>query len=442
MHRSCLTSCLLVLLLAGALEAQRVEVPLAWSLRPEQGRVFFPLGFARPEKRLTAPEGWKLPPLVSEFPVFATLRLGDRDLLFVLDRTDPKQAFYDRLLFDGNQNRDLTDDAPLEAAAVRGRGEGFDARRKIWFYHATFTSPRVEIAVDGTNQPYAFRFTAYFSSGRGPARADEPPAARAVADGLHLNFLTNFAYTGNFALNGHTYHVVLGDHDANGRVGEPPARPQPRGVRSDLLYLSPTRTMTYYDGFVVGDYLSLEGGLYEVSLHPAEKKLTLTPRTEGLGRIALAMETERLVLVTPDGSHRVMAFHPGRTVSVPAGRYRIESYQVRRPDDGGNTWTVRARGDENAPGVEVSPGGETHLEYGEPFRPTANLSAARTGTGSGLGFQVLGAAGERVVGLTCDGQAASGIPRSATKKSMPAEPTYRVIGGDGQILAQGAFKYG
>ncbi|MBN2490843.1 MAG: hypothetical protein JXQ29_08345 [Planctomycetes bacterium] len=431
----------LVLLLTSALEAQPIEVPLTWSLRPDEGRTFFPLGFARLEKSLTAPEGWKLPPLASSIPAFAKLRLGDRDLLFVLDRSDPKQPFYDRLLFDRNGNGDLTDDPPLDADAARGQRGGFNADRKVWFYHATFTSPRVEIPVDGNSQPYAFRVTAYYSSGRGPAREDAPPSAQDVADGLQLNLMTHFAYTGTFTLNGRTYHVLLGDHDANGRIGERPAAERKRGVRNDLLYVAPTRTMTYYDGFVIGDYLGLEGGLYAVDLQPSANKLTLTPRTEGGGRIALGMEVDRLVLVTPDGAHRVMVCHPGPTLPVPAGRYRIESYRARRKDDGGNTWTVRAQGDEKAPVVEVSPAGEARLGFGEPYRPTAVPTAGPSGS-SRLELRVLGTAGERVVGLDCAGEAASRIARSPTKKNMAAEPTYRVLGGDGKVVAEGAFRYG
>ena len=174
----------LLLILASALEAQPIEVPLTWSLRPAEGRVFFPLGCARLEKSLVAPEGWKLPPLVSTIPAFGKLRLGDRDFLFVLDRSDPKEPFYDRLFFDRTGDGDLTDDLPLDADAARGQRGGFNAERKVWFYHATFTSPLVEIPVDGRSQPYAFRATAYYSSGRGPAREDLPVHAVAVPAGL------------------------------------------------------------------------------------------------------------------------------------------------------------------------------------------------------------------------------------------------------------------
>ena len=441
MPRSLRWLCPLMLVFTTLLGAQPLEVPLTWSLRPEKGRQFFPLGFARPERKPAAPEGWKLPQAVSPTPVFATLRLGDRDTLFMLDQIDPEQPFFDRLYFDANGNQDLTDDPPVQATATPGRN-AFNARYKRWYYHVNFVSPRLDIMVDGARRPYAFRLSAYYNSGREPARADQPPALSAMASAVNLTFMTNFAYTGSFALGERTYHVVLGDNNANGRVGDPPAWPAARGTRNDLLYLSPSREgMTYYDGFEIGDHLVLQDRLFAVAIRPDQAKLILSPYVGDTGCVVLAMKTDRLLLATPDRKHRIMVVAPGNTVRVPASRYQLANYLARRQDDGGNTWTVRGQGEEKAPIVEVSAGQNVPLAFGEPYRPVAH-QVSRANDTMGLELRVLGAAGERVVGLSCQGQAASSVKRSRTKKTMPVEATYQLVAEDGEVAAQGVFKYG
>ena len=68
-----------VLILGPCVTAQVIEVPLAFHLRPEQRREFFPLGLAIPVRTLEAPAGeWTLPELKSEVSVYFKHKLGSR----------------------------------------------------------------------------------------------------------------------------------------------------------------------------------------------------------------------------------------------------------------------------------------------------------------------------------------------------------------------------
>jgi len=422
--------------------AQPIEVPLEFTRRPERPPYrFLPMGLVPLEKRFEAPAGWKLPRLTSTTPIFALVRLGDGKRLLVLDKPSAEFPFYDRLHFDLNGNRDLTDDRPVIGMSNAGRA-GYDRSRRVWHFYSTFRPPAVQVTSKGRSHTHAFRFTAYYSSRPGERGPDDPPPDREIAAGLTLNLMTDGAYTGRFELDGRTYHVIFGDNDANGCFGDPANADGPSRLRYDRLYLAPSPKMTYYDGFEVGNLLWLEGRLYEVSACTAEKRLRLVPRAEeGLGTLHLPLETERIMFVSEDPAHRVMAFRPGRSVRLPAGRYRVGAYQAERDDDGGNAWRLRTTGPSSGPLTEVRAGEETTIRFGEPFVPTVRMKKLPDGK-AGLTLEVRGVAGERLAGLKCTGNRPSRIERSRKKPVFPREATYEIVAPDGTVAASGVFEYG
>jgi len=431
----------MLLVLGAPAAAQPIEVPLEFTRRPERPPYrFLPMGLVQLEKRLEAPAGFKLPRLVSPVPIFAFVQLGDGKRLLVLDKPSAEHPFYDRLYLDLNGNLDLTDDRPVIGVSHAGR-EQYNRTRRTWYFYSTFTPPAVQVISKGRSHAHAFRFTAYFSSRPGAHGPDDPPADREIADGLRLNLMTDGAYTGRFELDGQTYHVIFGDNDANGCFGDPANPNDSSRRRYDRLYLSSSEKVTYYDGFEVGNLLSLQGRLYGVTACTAEKRLRLVPRNTGLGCLHLPMDTERLTLVSEDNVHRVMAYRPGRSIRVPPGRYRVGAYQARRDDDGGNAWSLRATGAPGGPVAEVKADGEATLAFGEPFVPTVRMRKLPDGKTS-LALEVRGAAGERLAGLGCSGRAPSRIERSTKKPAFPKEATYKILAPDGAVAASGVFKYG
>jgi len=438
-----------ILILAPAAATQVLEVPLTLEKRPDQGRVFFPLGITRLPGLLEAPEGeWKFPPLNSEVPIYSLANLGDGQILFILDRKETKSPFYDRLYADTNGNRDLTDDPVLDVTATRrsipGTEKGMSA-------YSQFRIDDAVIQVGGKPSPYHFKVNAYYSNVRrkrsGPGKPLEvtvlkrTPAEAAAA--VNLNLFTNAAYRGAFSLGDKTYHVILSDNNADGRFGRRMQLHGSRklGARNDLLYLSTTNRFTYQDGMEIGDLLCLGGRVFGVEFHPSEGKLALTPKTENLVRVPLPMEVERLHFVSEDEATVIMAFRAGKAIALPAGRYRLHSYQVNRKDDGGNVWELKAAAEENSPVFSVGGGETPALAFGEPYVPTAKVLSL-PGKGASLQLQVLGAGGEVLKHLRCLSANKSSLVRSARKKTLPLEPTYKVLAGNGEVAAQGTFKYG
>ena len=90
------TLLMLALSLNSGADSAAIDIPLKYMKYPEKRTSYLPTGIVHPEKRDTLPEGeWKLPELKCESPVYALVRLGDRDLLFILDKkekTDEDQA--------------------------------------------------------------------------------------------------------------------------------------------------------------------------------------------------------------------------------------------------------------------------------------------------------------------------------------------------------------
>jgi len=62
---------------------------------------------------------WKLPKFQSDRPLYGELKLGDGSQLFVLDKAKADDRFYNVLYVDQNDNRDLTDDKPIDILAAR-----------------------------------------------------------------------------------------------------------------------------------------------------------------------------------------------------------------------------------------------------------------------------------------------------------------------------------
>ncbi len=437
------------LILGPGVTAQVIDVPLTLHLRPDRTRGFFPLGIAQPEKSLEAPAGeWKLPELKSEVPVFFQHRLGDQELLFILDRKGKDSAFYDLLYFDANGNRDLTDD-PVIAGKSLGRGRpGLEKGKYFYFQYLIETI----IRVDGRPAPYPFRVNVSYSamrrvrnaSGEGWTMKYLTHSTAEVARFLNVTLMTQGAYRGEFNLGDQVYHVILHDNNADGRFGDRMRKPKPgsrRRARNDLLFLAAKKEFTYQDGVEIGNLLHLDGRLFEIEFCDPERKLTLTPRTEGLARCDLAMETERLILASEDGANLVMAMHPGKGVDLPPGEYHLVSYSASKKDDGGNVWNLKAVAAKDAPVAQVGSGGAAALRFGEPFLATVDANRL-AGEKASLRLKVLGAGGETLKSLRCLTDNKSSIERSTKKKYMPKEPAYRIVAKVGSAAVQGSFEYG
>jgi hypothetical protein len=134
----------------------------------------------------------------------------------------------------------------------------------------------------------------------------------------------------------------------------------------------------------------------------------------------------------------------GEVVRVPAGKYRLLSYQILRRDGQGDLWRLTASGTGGSPLIEVVKGSGASPVFGEPFTPLIEVQTRTYGPpgSSSFSFSMFGRGGEIMSGLSHLEGTATRIPLSKTRKGFPREPAYTIVKPDGEIVAKGSFEYG
>lgn len=437
-----------VVALSLATAAFGLEVPLTYERH--RGKSFRPGGSATLKSSLDRPAGeWKLPEMNSKQPIYAFAELGEKKRLLVLDRQKADDFFYSRLYFDSNGNGDLTDDPVVDG----GFGLGEDQ-----FCHAEFPIIDTVIEVAGRPVPYSFQTGALYSYFEEDGRPDRRLSKEHVDQNLNLFVTANCSYVGEFELDGQRYRVALGDGNANGRFNDQFSGPQdglPREpivllLSGDSFYVASGRRIEPYDAHPLGGLLFVNGGLFDVNISTSEGKMTLTPVSESLVALKLAMATETMTLYTEDRSCCVMMYRPGTEVRVPQGKYRLLLYTARRKDEQGDEWLLAAQATTESPSVTVDPSSDAVLNFGEPYVPTVQVpewsrQAVREGDSEvPLAFLVMGAGDELLAEFRRISGDRTRVPLSEVKENRdrPKEPTYTIVKADGEIVAQGSFEYG
>jgi len=100
----------------------------------------------------------------------------------------------------------------------------------------------------------------------------------------------------------------------------------------------------------------------------------------GTGTVILPEDVIRLGL--SHGKTHIHGFLKDGRAQVPAGEWRLDSWQMAREDENGVTWAAMADYRGGAPDVNVPAAGETAVKIGEPFREV--LSVWRAGAGYGF----------------------------------------------------------
>lgn len=410
-----------------------IEVPLKYQALSDRSHDFYPRGMMSPELVNAAPEGeWKLPEWKSAHPAFARIKLGDREHLLAFDVSASRGKMYDRIYFDANANRDLTDDP-----VISGDVDSSFGNRGVEFPPMDVT---VEIA--GRSLPYRMRPSIYAYSRAGGETSKAFPKMM-----IRFMLQTLCYYGGEFEAGGKRYTLYLTDANANGVFGEA-AAPASGGNRifmsGDAFFLS-TNKPGYYDGMNCGTYWHLDGRLYAASLDPGLEKLTLAPVEEPLFPLALSTEPDRLMLFDAGRTQSVACIQPGRELRLPAGAYRFSDYRLLRRETNGALWQLVASATTGAPPAEVGADRKAELVLGEPFRPVVEIPEWSRAVKSGqqpvrMSFLIYGA-GDEIVN---DVSLLSGRSTVAMGKrgSRPREAAYTIATPDGELVQRGTFEYG
>jgi hypothetical protein len=275
---------------------------------------------------------------------------------------------------------------------------------------------------------------------------------------------SNCAYAGELNLDGRTYFVTLADTNCNGYfndVFEIRKFPIPRrlavSAQGDSFYISRDGKPDAIDRMVYGDWLVIGDKLFKVSVSPAKGTMTLTPQKEYLFPVRLAMLPQRLSISTEDGKNCIMMFQPAETIMIPAGRYRLFSYEVFKEDEQGDLWRLCATGTTDTPYFTVGEKDSAVLEFGEPYVPAITIpnrqqgitvqvqgQTRRLSPRASLGLNIEGKGSEFIIDLSHIKGDKTKIPLSQKKNfgHRPAEPTYIITKADGEVVTKGFFEYG
>ncbi len=112
MKRLAVSLAMVILAVGSARAAMPLQFPLKLVAAPAPGYG----GHQRLAISLKPPKArYKMPKFVAARPLYASLKLGDKECLVVADFSTRNSGWYDRIYIDANGNRDLTDDKVLMA---------------------------------------------------------------------------------------------------------------------------------------------------------------------------------------------------------------------------------------------------------------------------------------------------------------------------------------
>ena len=433
-----------VALLLVVLPVAAVDVSLTYVTQANT-REFFPSGFHSAEVTLDVPPGeWKLPEFVAPKPAYALLEFGDRKHLVVFDFAKAEDDFYRRLFFDANGNGDLTDD-PI----VNSKMESQSIRQEI--YQTAFDPVDATITVGGKELPYRFSPRLHCFLVNQGKKVTEGDNWRSI----NFYFQTACAYRGSLNLDDTAYSIWLGDQNGNGSFADPfqimrfdrsGDAVYPQG--DSFFLLGPEESLSYEGAQTLGKYLVVANKVFEVAVNIAEGKITLTPVTENLATLETPLDLASLEVYTEGGEKAVMLFKPGKQAPVPADSYRLLSYRVLSTDAEGGKWQLSARGTKKSPGATARAGESVALTLGEPFTPLVDIDQYsreqidRGDRQARISFTIQGTGKEVVQRLQRTSGTGRKIAMSTKSPGLPAEPKYKIVSGEGEVVTSGTFEYG
>lgn len=432
--------------------AEVLEIPLRFENSGDHEDAT-PYGSSYTELESEQPEGLrKAPEFIGGKPLFGTVQLGENGYFFALDASGDDSSRYDTVYFDQDLDGDLTDDPVLKGELIEFADGGY------WF--ADFEGElTLEYSLGGVRLPYVLGLSL---QGQDISKMIEQLPEGFDVDslmlgvGVNASFHTGCFYSGSFSLGGDEYRLRLGDSDCDGRFGEVAFIDDSYRYAGDEFYpqgdslcLTVEDEFAWTDNILFGDHLILGGRVFTVEVSIPEKKMKLTPVTEGLSHLQLGQEPERLVLHSKGFEHTIMMVDPGEKVLVPAGDYRLVNYTMLGVGDEGDLWRIDARGTKKSPFVTVAAGGEAKLGFGEPFTASAAVPAwfadqleEEELDEVRLEFNIRGSGNESVSGLNrIDGEK-SACAMSEENPTQPLEPTYTIIKKSGEQVTKASFEYG
>jgi hypothetical protein len=447
------TLAVLFVFLVAALSIPALEIQLEYKTEPKQPGEFQPNGYGQVNKMTDVPPGdWKLPSFTCKTPVYAMLKIGETERLIALDMKTASDNFYNRLYFDNNNNRDLTDDAAVDA-------EPSPYINPSYFF-ARFPGIDTTYSLKGKTLPYRFKIQANFSSPPN-IKPEDRFSKENINQFFYMYYQSYGYYSGQFNLEGSNYYLYVCDANGNGVFNEAVSIPDLSQMQNDIpypiyamgdkIFISNNQKIGYLDEYDFPQKIMIKDKLYDISLHETELKLTINPCMETLYPVSFPMDLERSNIYRRDGKCGIGVFLSGKEIKIPKGEYICLSYSAIKKDEMGNSWRLQSGASKDTPWLTVDGSWVHKFQIGEPYAPVVNIPqwAMMNFKNSNspvpqvqLYFNLEGAGKELVTSLDMISVAKSNIPLSTRYPNRPEEPRYVITRADGSITAEGRFEYG
>ncbi len=438
--------------IASADDSQ-IVIPITYEKYPDQINFFKLYGYSSVMFKPDAvPDSdLKLPKMVSKKILVSKVKIGDIEYNFILDRKKKGDDFYNIIYFDSNNNKDLSDDSPMEGI-TRWYG---DENCNVDFKALDF-----KIKIGDKEYPYSLKAQVYSWGIKKGGEVPDQDSRFGMMNNINLNFRLNCCYKGSFELNNIKYIINIADSNVNGSFNQKvnimsndannfEGEYTPLYPQGDSMIISATENLNYYDQIYISDYLYLNSILYSVEVKIEEGKIILTPCNKDLADITLPdVQIDKLVLLSEDNSKSVVYLNAPKNVKIPTGKYRVITYKITKQGKEGDTWILAANSTKKTPFFEIDGTSQASVSFGEPFRPNVYvpewaIQNLRSGVKDvQLSFGVIGSSNESVNVLSKVSGNKSDVELSKQYKDRPLEPKFKIIKSDGSIVKEDSFKYG
>jgi len=240
-----------------------------------------------------------------------------------------KQGQWDRLFIDSNGNGHLNDETPVTAYRTDQSSAYFGP---------------VKVVFEGEDEPLTYHLNIRLYNVNVRSR------------GLHV--YSGGWYEGNITVAGVTKHCTLIDYNANGTFNDKSIHPE----QCDRIQIGKKESQNTR---FVGNYIEVDGVLYqpEIARDGAYIKLTKAEDVK-FGNIRVP---ETITEFSAGGENGLFTLKPTKGIgSLPAGKYRINSWTIERKDEKGKQWKLEGRSFSVRGDFEVTEKTATSLDVGEP----------------------------------------------------------------------------
>ncbi len=353
-------------------------------------------------------------PEIAGTAYYATMDLGGRPTIMLLDVADTPKLYVDR-----DRDGDLAEEEPFE-----GKASG--------------SSGGIMGALVGASRQTDLSFPSLTIDLKNPDATCEVSLQNAGLSGPQRYFLIGPAAVraGRAEIGGKLREVQVMDATLDGRYDDafsPVGANNPSSMKWDALFVDAdgdgrimSASITAGEAMPLPQIVSIGGTWYGVKVASDGSSVTFTPADPPMGRLSVGSDQAALNMFSDSGFHHLSKSADGW--QLPAGRYQTTDLELVDSVNG-TPWSMSASWPAGQlRSFSVTKDETTSIAVGPPL--VSDLSFSGSATMQSIGFELKGSGGETY---------SAGAERRGVMQPAPA---FVILDEDGKRLASGSFEYG